>query len=115
VTRYWASGSSANSTYGTKENIAAVEKASIRAYLSTTDFEKKSPYYGSSKFVYEPERDLYNCPQGESLRLYTHSYTERLGRYRADPESCKACLLKPECTPGDSGRVLMRSFEEELL
>jgi hypothetical protein len=23
--------------------------------------------------------------------------------------------LKPECTPGDSGRVLMRSFEEELL
>jgi Transposase DDE domain len=49
------------------------------------------------------------------LRLYTYSYTERLNRYRADPESCNACPLKPECTPGDSGRVLMRSFEEELL
>ncbi len=23
--------------------------------------------------------------------------------------------MKPECTPGDSGRVLMRSFDEELL
>jgi hypothetical protein len=101
--------------YGTKENVAAVEKASICAYVSMADFEKKSPYYGASRFVYEPEGDLYRCPQGESLRLHTHSYTERLSRYRANPESCNACPLKPECTPGDSGRVLMRSFEEELL
>ena len=49
------------------------------------------------------------------MRLYTHSYTERLKRYRADPESCNECPLKLECTPGDSGRVLMRSFDEELL
>jgi transposase len=101
--------------YGTKEIVASVEKAAIRAYVSMSDFEKKSPYYGASRFVYEPERDLYRCPRGEQLRLYTHSYTERLSRYRADPESCNACPLKPECTPGDSGRVLMRSFEEELL
>jgi transposase len=104
-----------DSTYGTKENITAVEKASIRAYLSMADFEKKSPYYGSSRFVYDPERDLYRCPQGEPLPLYTHSYTERLSRYRANLQSCNACPLKPECTPGDSGRVLMRSFDEELL
>ena len=104
-----------DSTYGTKEIIAAVEKASIRAYLSMADFESRSPYYGSSRFVYDAEQDLYNCLQGEPLRLYTHSYTERLSRYRADPESCNACPLKPECTPGDSGRVLMRSFDEELL
>ena len=104
-----------DSKYGTKEIVAAVEKASIRAYVSMADFETKSSYYGASRFVYEPEKDLYRCPQGEPLRLYTHSYTERLSRYRADPESCKACPLKPECTPGDSGRVLMRSFDEEIL
>jgi len=104
-----------DSTYGTKENIAGVEKASIRAYVSMADFEGRSPYYGSSRFVYDAEQDLYRCPQGEPLRLYTHSYTERLSRYRADPEICNACPLKPECTPGDSGRVLMRSFDEELL
>ncbi len=66
-----------DSTYGTKEIIAAVEKASIGAYLSMTDFENKSSYYGSSRFVYDAEQDLYRCPQGEPLRLYTHSYTER--------------------------------------
>jgi Transposase DDE domain len=101
--------------YDTKEIVAAVEKASIRAYVSMADFENRSPYYGASRFVYDAERDLYRCPQGQTLRLYTHSYTERLSRYRADPESCNACPLKPECTPGDSGRVLMRSFEEDLL
>src|SRR5215210_8961055 len=101
--------------YGTKEIVAAVEKASIRAYVSMADFEGRNPYYGASRFTYEPERDLYRCPKGESLRLYTHSYTERLSRYRAEPETCNACPLKPECTPGDSGRVLMRSFDEGLL
>ena len=99
-----------DATYGTKEIVAAVEKASIRAYVSMADFEGCSPYYGANRFVYDPEQDLYICPQGEFLRLYTHSYTERLSRYRAKAESCNACPLKPECTPGDSGRVLMRSF-----
>jgi transposase len=101
--------------YGTKEIVATVEKASIRAYVSMVDFEKKSPYFGSSRFVYDAEGDLYRCPRGASLRLYTHSYTERLTRYRAKAETCNACPLKPECTPGASGRVLMRSFEEEFL
>jgi transposase len=101
--------------YGTKEIVAAVEKASIRAYVSMADFESRNPYYGSSRFAYNAEQDLYRCPRGEPLRLYTHSYTERLKRYRADAESCNACPLKPDCTPGGSGRVLMRSFDEELL
>ena len=67
-----------DATYGTKEIVAAVEKAAIRAYVSMADFEKKSPYYGASRFVYDAEQDLYGCPKGEPLRLYTHSYTERL-------------------------------------
>ena len=52
--------------YGTKEIVASVEKAAIRAYVSMSDFEKKSPYYGASRFVYEPERDLYRGARGEN-------------------------------------------------
>ena len=33
-----------DATYGTKEIIAAVEKAGVRAYVSMADFEQKSPY-----------------------------------------------------------------------
>jgi hypothetical protein len=64
--------------YGTKENIVAVEKANIRAYLCVTDFEKVGPYFGTSRFVYDPERDAYTCPKGETLPFYTRSYTEGL-------------------------------------
>jgi transposase len=104
-----------DSTYGTKEIVAAVEKAGIRAYVAMADFEKKSPYLGKSSFTYDREGDLYRCPRGEPLPLYTHSYTERVTKYRADPESCRACPLKPECTPGAGGRMVMRSFDEEIL
>jgi pimeloyl-ACP methyl ester carboxylesterase len=52
---------------------------------------------------------------GKPLSPYTHSHTERLSRYRADAENCNACPLKPECTPGDRGRVLMRSFDVPTL
>jgi IS5 family transposase len=44
-----------DSTYGTKEIVAAVEKAGIRAYVSMADFEKKSPYYGKSSFTFDRE------------------------------------------------------------
>jgi len=104
-----------DATYGTKENIAAIEGADIRAYLSMADFEKLTPYFGSSRFLYDPEQDLYRCPQGEPLRFYTHSYTLALTKYRAKPETCNACSLKPKCTPSDRGRIVSRSFEEAYL
>jgi hypothetical protein len=93
-----------DSTYGTKEIVAAVEKAGIRAYVSMADFEKKSPYYGKSSFTFDREGDLYRCPTGESLRLYTYSYTERVTKYRADPESCRACPPEARVHSG-SGRT----------
>lgn len=63
--------------YGTKEIVAAVEKAAIGAYISIADFEKVGPHHGTSRFVYESEKDLYGAPGG-SLAPVTHSYTERL-------------------------------------
>jgi Transposase DDE domain/Transposase domain (DUF772) len=92
-----------DSTYGTKENIAAVEKASIHTYLSMADFEKKNTYYGASMFAYEPEQDLYVCPRGEPLRLYTHSYTERLSRYRPIRKAATAAPQSPSARPEVAG------------
>ncbi len=74
-----------DSKYGTKEIVAAVEKTAIRAYVSMADFEKKSPYYGASRFVYDAEQDLYRCPKGGALRegspcAYTPTPTPRGSR-----------------------------------
>ena len=104
--------------YGTKEIVAAVEEAGIRAYVSVTDSEKDRPYYATSRFVYDAEGDLYRCPRGEPLRLYTHSYTEKLTRYRADPEACNACPSSPGARPeirvGWSGAASTRGSSKGL-
>src|SRR5688572_23788468 len=46
-----------DTTYGTIENIVAVEDQGIRAYVPLPDFGQRTPYYGASRFTYDPERD----------------------------------------------------------
>ncbi len=48
-----------DTTYGTIENIRALEEADIRAYVPLPDWEQRTPYYGVSRFTYDPERDEY--------------------------------------------------------
>jgi hypothetical protein len=57
-----------DTTYGTAENIQALEEMGIRAYLPLPDWEHKSAYYGASHFIYDGTRDVYVCPQGQLLR-----------------------------------------------
>jgi hypothetical protein len=61
-----------DTAYCTTENIAAVERAGIRAYVPLTKAGKARPYYFSKEeFAYDPKQDLYRCPVGEILRPKT--------------------------------------------
>jgi transposase len=104
-----------DTTYGTAENVAALEDAGIRAYVPLPDFDARTPFYGKSAFAYDAEVDLYRCPGGEDLRFRTHSYTERVSIYRAPAATCNACALKPQCTDSPNGRQVKRSFDEAYL
>jgi hypothetical protein len=46
----------ADTTYGTAENIRALEEAGIRAYVPLPDFDRRTPYYGRGAFAYGPAR-----------------------------------------------------------
>jgi transposase len=63
--------------YGTKGNIAAIEKAGIRAYTALPDHEKRTSLFGRDAFTYDAEKDIYTCPQGELLRRQGYDYRER--------------------------------------
>ena len=101
--------------YGTVENIVAVEDQGIRAYVPLPDFDRRTPYYGRSKFAYEPERDAYRCPEGHLLRRSHPKHTEGVVVYRADPAVCNACPVKAACTGSEQGRQLQRSMHAEYL
>ncbi len=104
----------ADTTYGTIENIRALEDAGVRAYVPLADWDR-TPYYGPASFTYDAERDEYRCPQGQPLRRYTAKYTEEVVVYRAAPITCNACPVKAHCTASDRGRTVQRSFHQEYL
>ena len=59
----------ADTAYGTAENLLALESDGIRAFMPLPDWEKSSAYYRSSAFTYDVERDIYVCPQDQTLSL----------------------------------------------
>jgi hypothetical protein len=105
----------ADTTYGTIENIVAVEDAGIRAFFPFPDFDHRTPFYGKDKFDYDAEQDEYRCPQGQLLPRHKTKYTEQEVVYRADAATCNACLFKAQCTASDHGRSVHRSFYADYL
>src|SRR4051794_33967701 len=57
-----------DTTYGTVENIVDVEDQKIRAYVPLPDFDQRTPFYGASRFTYDPERDEYRMHRCQPLR-----------------------------------------------
>lgn len=104
-----------DTTYGTTEIIAAVEAAGIRAYVPLPDFDRRTPFFGKQAFTYDPHANAYTCPAGAVLPYYKTHFTQRVIYYRADPATCQACPLKAKCTESPDGRMVRRSFDEELL
>jgi transposase len=111
--RVWPRHVTGDTTYGTFENIKAIEDAHIRAYVPLPDWEHKTPYYGPAQFAYDAVHDQYRCPQGQLL-LPTHREEQaQLVEYRAAAGTCNACPLKIHCTPSKRGRHVHRSFFAE--
>jgi transposase len=104
-----------DTTYGTAENIQALEEAGIRAYVPLPDIDERTPYVGVSHFRYDAERDEYRCPQGHALRRVKAKYTEAVVVYRAAAAVCNACPLKARCTASDRGRQVQRPFAADYL
>jgi transposase len=114
--RLWASSVTGDAAYGTVENVAAVEKAGIRAYLVLPKHDERGPLFSKNEFVYDAEKDIYICPQGETLRPQGRDNKERYIRYAARPSACNPCPLKTRCTKSKKkGRWIRRSFDEEYL
>ncbi len=104
-----------DTTYGTVENIVAVEDAGIQAFFPLPDFDQRTPFFGKGKFAYDGSADTYHCPSGQVLTFRKHKYTERARIYQAPAGTCNACLLKMSCTTSDKGRQIKRSFDEVYL
>lgn len=105
----------ADTTYGTTDNIRALEESGICAYVPLPDWEHQRPFYGPGQFIYDAAQDVHVCPEGALLRPMRWEYTAEKVEYRADATICNACPMKAACTPSDAGRAVHRSFHAEYL
>jgi transposase len=106
---------SGDTTYGTVEIIKAVEDAGIRAYMPLADHTPDRPQFGKQAFRYDPDADQYVCPQGAVLRRVSTLHEQRYSLYQAEAGDCSSCPLKAQCSKGQEGRTIRRSFDEEYV
>jgi transposase len=113
--RNWPNQVTGDMTYGTAENIKAIEEAHIHAYIPIAERGQRTGYYGLADFTYDPVHDHYTCPQGHLLRpAYRMEGTQEV-QYRADAAICNACPVKAACTESRRGRHVHRSFFADYL
>jgi transposase len=104
-----------DTAYGTTENIAAVERAGIRAYVPLTGAGKARPYFSKEEFAYDPRQDLYRCPAGKLLRPRTFRAARNQVLYKTEPGTCDSCSMKARCTDNKTGRQVLRHLEEHYV
>jgi hypothetical protein len=105
-----------HTTYGTTENIVAVEDAGIRAYVPFPEWESRRPgFFAQADFTYNAARDEHRCPQQNPPKRETAKYSEEVVVYRANAANCKACPVKAACTTSNHGRIVHRSFYADYL
>lgn len=102
--------------YQAKDLIACDDNNTItyvthQAYSNATE----NPEYFSDKFKYNPQEDVYICPQGQILNRVKHK-KENIERVRY--RNYKACLKCPNrdlCTKAKKGRTISRSSDQDFL
>jgi len=102
----------ADTGYSNGEHGARCEEEGITAIVPRAETVNPcgKQYFSRDKFSYDPERDTWQCPAGETLSLYKTSHTQKKKEYTT--KACGGCPLKPQCT-NTKRRVIVRDFYEE--
>jgi transposase len=101
--------------YGTVENVAAIERERIRAYVPLSEVGHRPGMFRDTDFVYDPQDDAYRCPGDETLRFISQCERTRRRVYEAPASACAACALRAQCTTSRRGRRVGRSLDEAAL
>ncbi len=84
--------------YGTVENVAAIERERIRAYVPLSGVGQRPGLFRDTDFVYDPSTDRYRCPGEQTLRFISQCGATRRRVYEAPAAACAACALRAQCT-----------------
>ena len=69
--------------------------------------------FSSNDFTFDRERNVYICPANKLLRTTGNAGADHKVRYRASRRDCRACPLKPQCSPNTPSRKITRDVHED--
>lgn len=105
----------ADKGYYVYEDLNDCLNAGIRPIVA----KQKSPNptgnekYVIDNFIYDKEKDIYTCPEGQILEnlsknknTKSHSYKNKL--------ACRECLFKNQCTNNKDGRKIVRKEQHDI-
>jgi len=101
--------------YFSGEEIRTCEAMGITPYVPKplTSGAKADGRFGKQDFVYVPEENVYRCPSGAKLPYHMTTVEKGMTLHRYwDLASCRACALKPQCTPSPNRRVTRWEHED---
>lgn len=102
----------ADTGYSSGEQGERCEQDGITAVVPRADTvnTEGEEYFNRNRFIYDRDRDTWQCPAGQTLSCRETSYTESKKKYWTD--ACSDCALKPHCTRA-AKRMIVRSFYED--
>ena len=103
--------------YGSEENYDYVVRNNIGNYIKYNNFdyertnEYKKRHFISDRFVYNPEKDQYECPSGQVLDFAYIKKTKTDNGYKSErivykSRCCEGCQYKEKCCKGLKNRTI---------
>jgi transposase len=110
----------ADAQYGTVENLLNCFDKDVNAHMPHLGqaAQKRNAargIFGQDRFQYDPDKDVYICPNGNALKRSGRDRKNSHLIYRASQKSCKACGLRDQCTKNKSGRSIRRHERQTAL
>lgn len=103
----------ADSAYGTGKFLAWLIDQKITPHVPVRDMStRKDGTFSRSDFAYDPDKDIYTCPAGKTLKTTGRVHDGRTVIYRASKHDCQACSLKLKCCPKAPERNVPRDVNE---
>jgi transposase len=98
------------------EEILACHEAGICTLVppTKTSGAKADGRFDKADFIYDPQKNEYRCPAGESLIWRFASVEKGMTNHRYWSSNCKGCPLKDKCTPSSQRRVTRWEHQDVL-
>ena len=109
----------ADHKYGTTQNYVACQGRGITTHMgdaaSKAHNGRDRNIFADEAFIYDPVRDIYRCPAGQTLKPRRVHPIRRTMEYKVSARVCGACVLRAQCTRSINGRTVQRHEKQATL